>query len=167
MQDAFDAGYQTIWVMEDDIFVNDSPLILSELIEKLDQLVGEEGWDILYTDLDTKDKPTYNIENDFESDLKGILWFLWRPDVPTDETLFRKRKILSKDFLEIGSRMRTHSMIIRRSGIVKILEHEKKQGTFNPYDHELAFIPEIRLFSLRYPLVTFIDTITDIKECHE
>ena len=43
LQDAYDRGYKTIWVLEDDIQVapGKNPNILSELIEKLDQTVGE------------------------------------------------------------------------------------------------------------------------------
>jgi hypothetical protein len=51
LKDAWDSGYKTIWVMEDDIKVLQDPHILSELIDKLDSAVGEDGWDLLYTDV--------------------------------------------------------------------------------------------------------------------
>ena len=71
IRNAYDAGYQTIWVLEDDIAVEQDPHRLSALIDKLDSLVGKEGWDILYTDTDRTDSFMYEEENDFESDLKG------------------------------------------------------------------------------------------------
>src|SRR5579862_3690799 len=52
--DAYESGFETIWVMEDDIEVIRDPHVLSELIDELDGIVGKKGWDILFTDLDTK-----------------------------------------------------------------------------------------------------------------
>lgn len=167
LDDACKAGYDLIWVMEDDILVNGNPLYLSELIDELDSLVGRAGWDILYTDIDTADAPLYSAPNTFETDLNGSLLFIWRPDMgSTDMTPYRKRQIISANFLKIGSRMRTHSMVITRSGMEKILTYEKNRGIFIPYDHELALIPGIQLYSLRYPLVTFIDRFSDTRTQH-
>jgi GR25 family glycosyltransferase involved in LPS biosynthesis len=164
LQDALDSGYETIWVMEDDILLEKDPHLLSSLIEKLDALVGKKGWDVLYTDLDTSDKARYTEENDFQSDLKGNLWFFWRPDRDlADQSAFAKRTILSEDFIKIGSRMRTHSMIIRRSGMKKILDFEKKHHLFIPYDHEVAIVPDIQLFSLRYNVATHEPSPSDTQ----
>ena len=155
LQDAYDSGYQTIWIMEDDIVVKKDPQEISSLIKKLDLLIGKDGWDILYTDTDAADRSQYNVQQDFEQDLTADLWFFSRPDMDlSNRSSFAKRTILSDDFIKIGSRMRTHSMIIRRSGIKKILDFEKQRHIFIPYDHELAIVPDIRLFSLRYDLVT-------------
>jgi GR25 family glycosyltransferase involved in LPS biosynthesis len=164
LQDAVDSGYETIWVMEDDILLEKDPHLLSSLIEKLDAKVGKEGWDVLYTDLDSSDSARYTEENDFQSDLKGDLWFFWRPDMNlADRTPFAKRTVLSEDFIKIGSRFRTHSMIIRRSGMKKILDFEKKHHLFIPYDHELAIVPHIQLFSLRYNLATHEPSPSDTQ----
>lgn len=162
LQDAYNSGYQTIWVMEDDIFVVRDPTQLGSLIEKLDRLVGVDGWDILYTDLDTANLPLYNELNDFESDLKGDLSSYRRPDINlSDRARFAKRTILNEDFIKIGSRYRTHSMVIRRTGMKKILDFAKDYHIFMPYDDELAIIPGIQLFSLRYNLVTFFPSLSD------
>lgn len=167
LEDAYNAGYELIWVMEDDILVCGNPLFLSGLIDELDILVGREKWDILYTDIDTSDAPLYSAPNSFETDLNGTLWFMWRPDMPSnDMTPYRKREVISSDFLKIGSRMRTHSMIITRAGIEKILTYEKNNGIFIPYDHELSLVPGIQLYSLRYPLVSFSEVVSDIKNQH-
>ena len=155
LQDAYDSGYQTVWVMEDDVEVKKDPHEISSLINKLDALVGKDGWDILYTDTDAADKSMYNVEQNIEQDLIADLWFFSRPDMDlTNHTRFASRSVLSEDFIKIGSRIRAHSMIIRRSGMKKILDFEKKHHIFIPYDHELAVVPDIRLFNLRYDLVT-------------
>jgi len=154
LQDAWDAGFETIWILEDDIDVQGDPLRLSELVGKLDALAGKEGWDILYTD------PPVELP-------EKKLWFLFRPDMPSLDTApYAQRTILSEDFLKIGWRLRTHSMVVRRSGIKKILDFEKKSGLFLPYDIELALVPDIKLYSLRYPLVTSHTVISDTENPH-
>jgi GR25 family glycosyltransferase involved in LPS biosynthesis len=164
LQDAYEAGYETIWVMEDDISVQRNPHELAELIEKLDQAVGKEGWDILYTDHDKVDAKHYAEANDFESDLKGDLWFFWRPDRDlSDRRPFAKRSVVANDFVQIGSRYRTHSMVIRRSGIEKILNYEKSHPIFLPYDQELATIPDLKLFNVRESVVTVAEAPTDTQ----
>ncbi|MCX6990628.1 MAG: glycosyltransferase family 25 protein [Chlamydiae bacterium] len=164
LQDAYDAGYQTVWVLEDDIVVKQDPHTLSRLIKKLDDLVGKEGWDVLYTDTDASDAFTtsvYNKEQDFEKDLVFKHWFFNRPDMtPADHSSLAKRTVISEDFVKIGSRMRTHSMIIRRSGMKKILDFEKERHIFIPYDHEIALVPDIRMYNLRYDVVTN-DTLSE------
>src|SRR3990167_4040586 len=114
LQDAYDSGYETIWVLEDDISVKATPHYLADLIDKLDELVGKEGWDVLYTDIDTQDYWIYSEKNDFQSNLRGLRMDLfWRPDLPPPNPFeLTKRTIVRNDFLKIGSRMRTHSMII-------------------------------------------------------
>ncbi|MBS0620555.1 MAG: hypothetical protein JSS61_03745 [Verrucomicrobia bacterium] len=52
LQDAYDAGYKTIWVIEEGIHVLGDLQQLPNLIQALDQEVGKEGWDILFTDLE-------------------------------------------------------------------------------------------------------------------
>ena len=155
LQDAYDSGYETIWVMEDDISVKKNPHEISELVDKLDALCGKEGWDVLYTD----DDPPFPRE----TNLTQQLWWMWRPDNGiSDYTPYAQRKKVSEDFVKIGTRWRTHSMIIRRAGIKKILDYEKKNHMFIPYDHEISLVPTIQLYMLRYPLVTWAESSSDI-----
>ncbi len=148
LQDAYDMGYETIWVLEDDFLVKDDPHAIAKLIDRLDALVGEEGWDVLYTDCEIGDNPK-------DSDLENEQTWAWRPDMGTlDPQIFTKRKKISEDFTRVGCRWQTTSMVIRRSGMKKILDYEKSHGIFFPYDLELAWAPDIRLFMLRYPMVT-------------
>lgn len=141
LQNAYDARAELIWILEDDITVNADPRCLSAYTEKLDGLVGKNGWDILYTD-----DLAY-----FEPFTPGTVW---RPDVPSMnfDPLF-ERKELSQDFYQIGGRCQAHSLIMRRSGIRKILEFSKQHGIYLPYDVEIAFVPEIRFFNLKHNVV--------------
>lgn len=140
LQDALDSGYQTIWVLEDDVKVCEDPHQLSSYIDQLNASVGPDNWDILYTDCITYFKG--------HSDINWI----WRPDISIDYSKLTKVKTIG-DFLQIGGRGNTHSMIIQRSGIKKILEFYKKHGMFVPYDQELSIVPGIRLYNLRKNLV--------------
>ena len=47
-------GYETIWVMEDDIEVLMDPEMISELIDELDAAVGKKRWDVFFTDQDIR-----------------------------------------------------------------------------------------------------------------
>src|SRR5208282_677150 len=116
LQDAYESGYETIWVMEDDIQVIRNPRILSDLIDKLDGLVGD--WDLLYTDIEAKAS---------NGKVVPCLAISPRPNFPPQPlAYYLRRRRLSEDFTEIGMRYGCYSMIIRRSGIKKILEYFKK-----------------------------------------
>src|SRR3990167_660764 len=75
LHDAYEAGYQTIWVLEDDFRILDDPHKLSSIIEELDRVVGVEGWDVLYTDFDF-------LVVDVDRDILDQVPALWRPDMP-------------------------------------------------------------------------------------
>jgi len=141
LQNAYDAYAESIWILEDDITVKANPHVLSDYIEKLDALVGRDEWDILYTD-----DLAY-----FEPFTPGTVW---RPDIPdmNFDPLY-ERKDLGKDFCQIGGRCQAHSLIMRRSGIRKILEFAFQHGIYLPYDVEIAFVPEIRFFNLKHNVV--------------
>src|ERR1700722_5324321 len=50
IQDAYDSGYETVWIMEDDIEIIQDPHLVSGLIDELDVQVGKGNWDVLFTD---------------------------------------------------------------------------------------------------------------------
>lgn len=154
LQDAYDAGYKTIWILEDDFHVVANPHQLSDLIDKLDQLVGTENWDILFTDDDGPDV-----------DLQGRMWFLDRPDNGSfDISQCARRKRISSDFVKVGCRSGLYSTIIRRSGMKKILDFEKERGLYIPYDNELALVPGINMYQLSYKIMYYLkESPSDIR----
>jgi GR25 family glycosyltransferase involved in LPS biosynthesis len=135
LQDAYDSGYETIWVIEDDVEVIRNPNCLPSLIEKLDALVGNDGWDVLFTDQDIrKQNGEYN----------SCYWHANRPNfTPWNSSLFAKRETVSPEFKKIGARWGSHSMIIRRSGIEKILNFIKVYRIFFPYDMDYILPSDI------------------------
>jgi GR25 family glycosyltransferase involved in LPS biosynthesis len=139
LQNAADAGFETIWVLEDDVKVQKDPYVLSDYIRKLDKISPD--WDVLYTD-----DVTY-----FEPFTPGTVY---RPDMPDIdfEPMFIRKEI-NNDFFQIGGRCQAHSMIIRKKAIRKILEFEQSRGIYLPYDVEIAFVPQMKFYNLRHNIV--------------
>lgn len=146
LKDAYDSGYETIWVMEDDIQVIQDPRILPSIIDKLDQCVGRENWDILFTDPDTKNRAGEYIP---------CTAFAWRPNFsPKDPGKFTRRQNVHNDFKQVGSRYGAYSMIVRRSGMKKLLDFFSRYQIFLPFDLEYTLPPEMQLFSVRWEIVS-------------
>ena len=157
LQHAYDSGFHTIWVMEDDIEIKKDPALLPELIRKLDRLLGQNGWDILFTDRDTKNR---------HGDYVPCLGYAQRPNfTPSYPERFQMRKKISDDFQQIGARYGAYSMILRRSGMEKVLNFLKQHQLFLPYDMEFFLPNDIRLFTVLEDVVsTKIDALSDNGE---
>ncbi len=147
LQDAYDSGYETVWIMEDDIDVISDPRILSDLIDKLDTLVGKNNWDVLFTDRDIRDA---------NGNPKACYWAAKRPDFVafSYKNNYAARADVSPDFCKIGARWGSHSMILRRSGIQKLLQFFKAHDIFFPYDMDYIFPPGIKLYAVRNDVVS-------------
>jgi len=146
LKDAYDSGYETIWVLEDDIEVLEDPRILPQLIKDLDKAVKKEGWDILFTDIDTKGRNGKHV---------ACLGHAWRPNLPSiDLGRFAKRQDVGANFKKIGARYGAYSMIVRRSGMKKILDFFKDRSLFLPFDMEFPFPAQIKLFNLKRDVVS-------------
>lgn len=146
LQDAYNSGYNTIWVMEDDIQIKRDPRIISDLIARLDARLGRNNWDILFTDQDIRDAngnyvPSYGMAR--------------RPDFyPANQSQYNQRVQVDNEFRIIGSRFGAHSMIVRRSGMIKILNFMKAHNIFLPYDMDF-YLPEgIKLVCVLDDVVT-------------
>lgn len=147
LQDAYDSGFETVWIMEDDVEVVKDPRMLSDLIDKLDKLVGKGNWDILFTDKDMHDS---------EGKYNPCYWAAKRPDFLsfTNTNDYYLRKVISEDFWQIGARYGAHSMIVRRSGMKKLLQFFNAHQIFLPYDLEFILPRGIKLFSVLDDVVT-------------
>ncbi|MDP1614449.1 MAG: glycosyltransferase family 25 protein [Methylococcales bacterium] len=140
LQHAFDAGFETIWILEDDFTVMRDPHELSTFIKRLDTLVGADSWDMLYTDDDHHFMPY------------GEMNLQLRPDRAPFRHRFEHTPI-GTDFMKIGGRWQLHSIIYRRSGMKKILDHMKQFGLFHTLDVEINFTPNIQMYNLTCGLV--------------
>ena len=158
LKDAYDSGYETIWILEDDISILQDPNLLSDLIAELDwRLIDSEEWDVLYTDLES-------LTVDLKKPLEEQIPYMWRPDmVGLDISFLAQHTPLSDHFLKIGSRMRAHSIIYRRCGIKKILDFYREYNNFLPYDQELALVPGIQTYVLCESVVSVQPADSDTR----
>ncbi len=146
LQDAYDSGYETIWIMEDDIEIIQNPHLISDRIDELDQLVGKKGWDVLFTDKDTKNT---------EGQYVYAETFAWRPNyTPATPWRFSQKTNISDNLRKIGARYGSYSMILRRSGIRKILTFLKSYHLFLAYDMEYTLPATIKLFTVLDDIVS-------------
>jgi GR25 family glycosyltransferase involved in LPS biosynthesis len=140
LQDALDSGYETIWVMEDDVEIVQDPHLISDLIEKLDRAVGKEGWDVLFTDRDTRNSYGQYVP---------CTDYAWRPNyTPPSREHFAMRYEIDENFRCVGARFGAYSMIVRRSGMEKVLDFFKNYDIFLPYDIDFTQPPGIRLYTV-------------------
>jgi len=145
LKDAYESGYETIWVLEDDIEVIKNPHLLSTYIDKLDLLVGRKGWDFLFTDQDTKGQ-----HGNYIPCLAAAL----KPTfTPLNPDKFKDRTDVSEDFRRIGARYGAYSVIVSRSGMKKLLEFTK-DGVFLPYDMEYTLPDNIQMYNIRGDIVS-------------
>lgn len=157
LKDAYDSGYETIWILEDDIQVVKNPHLLTDRMEELDAIVGKDGWDVLYTDCDA-------LVVDLTQDIASQIPMMWRPDMPFRDVRFLAEHFDVSDHLKkIGSRMRAHSIIYRRCGIKKILDFYREHNNFLPYDQELALIPDIQTYVVKDDIVSVHEVTTDTR----
>jgi GR25 family glycosyltransferase involved in LPS biosynthesis len=150
LKDAWDSGYETIWVMEDDIEAIGDPNRISYLIDELDSLVGKEQWDVLLTDKDWRAGVDKYVQASGAQK---------RPDMncSSEERYSNKyttNKVISQNFKQVSARFGTHSMIIRRSGIKKLLEFSVQRKIYLPYDMENYLPPGIKRYSFTFDLIT-------------
>ncbi len=154
LQDAYDAGYATIWVMEDDIYVCRNPNEISDAIARLDRLKGENEWDILFTDRDIHAR---------NGEYVVCMSYARRPNfTPDDYARAGVKEDIGLGLRAIGARYGAHSMIVRRSGIKKILDFIYKYSIYLPYDMEWQNIPDLKMFTVLEDVVTNLnDALSD------
>lgn len=146
LQDAYDSGYNTIWIIEDDIKVVSNPLELTSLMSDLD--VQAPDWDVLFTDNEIKagdGSRTY------------CLGIRPRPKVQLQPLYYyTQRQNVTPDIMKIGLRFGSTSMIVRRTGMKKILDYFKTYKIYFPYDLDYCFVPDIKLYQCVRDIVTNI-----------
>jgi len=158
LQDAYDSGYQTIWVMEDDVEAVDNPRLMSDMIRKLDNFIND--WDILFTDTDTKDRSGNHVP------CRAVAA---RPNVSIEplSSYLQRFYYINIDLSRIGMRYGAYSMIVRRSGMEKILQYFKNYGIFIPYDMDIWLNSNLKMYSVTKDIVSHrAGAPTDNSEPH-
>jgi GR25 family glycosyltransferase involved in LPS biosynthesis len=145
IQDALNSGIETLWVLEDDIKVIESPHKISTLIEELDALFP--SWDGLFTDQNHK-KPD---ATPLQCTSIGA-----RPDFPllSSPNYLARAGSISANLSKVGMRYGSYSMILRKSVMRKILDFYINHSIYSPYDWDYNIIPNLALFFARQDVVT-------------
>lgn len=153
LSDAYQSGYETIWVMEDDVEAVEDPQQMVELIAELDVLAPD--WDILFTDTDTKDTQGQHVP---------CRAMACRPNfcVQTLDSFWPRFHPVGERLSRMGMRYGAYSMIVRRSGMKKILQYFQSYGVFLPYDMDFWLIPDLKMYSPNRDIVTHaVRALTD------
>ena len=163
IKDAYERGFDIIWVLEDDVEILEDPHILNTIIQDLSLI--DSDWDLFYTDLfprkqkgtapnsiEEKSGTSQEIEYYTAEDMKRRRL----RDTATPPSLFNFPQIENKGNGINLIRWRTacHSMIISKKGLKKILDYFSTRTLFDHIDRELHLIPDIRLYASQRDIVT-------------
>jgi GR25 family glycosyltransferase involved in LPS biosynthesis len=149
--EAYWSGSHRLWVLEDDIRVVRDPRSITEAIADLEALVGSDGWDMLFTDLDHKNR---------EGHVVACSGYAMRPDLLVQNDVFN-RKPVGTQFVRYGSRYGTHSYVLSRAGMEKILAFADVFGMYAPIDLDMCVIPGIRLFGMVHSVIETTSAVHD------
>jgi GR25 family glycosyltransferase involved in LPS biosynthesis len=150
LKDAWDSGYERIWVLEDDIEAVGDPTTIPGLLDQLDALIGKDNWDVLFTD------QNYRLPGGQYMVASGASE---RPDMDCSvkerySAKYTLNEDINADFRKVSARFATHSMIIQRSGIKKLLDFSLTRKIFLAYDLENYLVPGIKRYALTRDLVS-------------
>lgn len=145
LQDAYDSGYNVIWVMEDDIRVVSDPHEISSLIKILNKSAPD--WDVFFTDNEVKGAngpvPCMVIRPRPLVEVQPLNYYL-------------RRQHIYGDMIKIGMRFGSASMVVSRSGMKKILDYFKTYKIYFPYDIDYFYVPGINFYAMTRDIVTNI-----------
>ena len=189
LKKAYDMGLNMIWVFEDDVVFLKDPKEVTSAIERLSAIVNEE-WDILHTDDQdwfACDHPNFVPRPDANVMLKK---FLDKNNTSQTIDKKKIRELSDAEFLELNSfkqkisfykhniagysypdifqefrriygRFAIHSMVIKRSGMKKILDFFETHGMFLPYDDEMLYVDSLKIYNLKQGITSFETMISD------
>lgn len=144
LKDAYDREFSLIWIMEDDAEILEDPRSLVPIISALFTIDPE--WDLLYTDKGYRLGNGRYIEE---------WWLDSRPNQkkrPIEYYLTKEN--CNEDIMRIRSRIGTHSMIITKKGIKKILDYFTSRPIWTPIDVEIHETPNIREYCCKRDIVS-------------
>lgn len=140
LKNAYENGFNTIWVLEDDVEIVDDPQKILFILESLYQI--DPQWDILYTDVKTL----------------GL--------INGEEIIItpQNTNILNNHLMRAGNRYGMHSFLISKNGIEKLLKYFLTHLLMAPIDIELHWIPNINKYSVRKNIISNISGFDSTTE---
>lgn len=144
MKDAYERGFNRIWLLEDDVEFKEDIRQIPLLLAKLTEIDPE--WDVFYTDIDSKvssGERAPSLTSDFRPD---------RQYHPLD--YYTNRFLVERDIMKIGQRFGTYSMFISGKGLKKILDYFTHIYLWTSIDVDMHYVPDIREYSAVRDIVT-------------
>ena len=147
VNDAYERGFERIWVCDDDIEFFDDFKLIPKLLSKLTQF--DPDWDIFYTDISPRCLSDGRVSHLFSSAYDP------RPDQKIKSLQhFTKKFRVSADIMLIRQRTGMHSTILSKNGIKKIRDYFVHVYLWSPLDVDIHYIPEICEYSARKDIVS-------------
>lgn len=148
MYDAYKSKYKVAWIMQDNVQILIDPNVLTGCLVEMEE--QDPKWDILYTDLGSRDKHAPSYE-DFIQPM--------RPDVEFEEPGFyasrRTESYMScYPAMRLGLRTGAESFLVSRAGMRKILSYYHKHRLFIPFEVEIQLIESLNSYELCREVVT-------------
>ncbi len=138
-KDALEREWNRIWVVEDDVEFKEGVAQVSAVIDRLERI--DPHWDVLYTDykphgIDAQDPRPY-------------------------QRFYQPRWMqLNEDLMSIHGRHETHSMLISRNGLSKLLHYFARVHVWSPLDIDIHYVPTLREYC------TTRDVVTEVSQSH-
>lgn len=137
IKNAYDKNFKLIWILEDDVDIIGDIKLLPKFLQQL--YLFDPNWDIFYTDKDARNRQGEYVQS---------LNVNPRPDqIIAPLEYFLEKIPICKDIMLIRNRFGTHSMLISRNGIEKILYYFTHVYLWMPIDIDIHYIPHIREYS--------------------
>ena len=144
LQDAYQRGFDLIWVLEDDVEFIEAPTKLPTLINDLKHI--DPDWDLFFTDINSKDVHGNPVQLTLLKSRKNV-------SLPSTE-YFLQRTPISDEIMRIHGRYGMYSVFISKKGIKKILDYFAHAHVIEAIDGEIHIIPDIHEYSTRKDMVS-------------
>ncbi len=144
VNDAYERGFNRVWIMEDDVEFLEEAGILPRFIENLTAI--DKDWDVLYTDT--------NCRNPYDGYYYPDSWKP-RPEQTLLPFHIQTQRIpVGSDLERMGTRYGMTSVILSRSGLEKIYNYFQHIYLWCPIDWDIHYIPNIREYGITRDAIT-------------
>ncbi len=144
IKDAYDRGFSTVWILEDDVEFLEEAKALVPYIKNLCAI--DKEWDILYTDTNSRDP------------LNGYFHPIDVPARPHQHlppfNELAKRVPVGFDLERLGVRYGMGSVIYSRRGLEKVYNYFAHLYLWFPFDWDIHLIPDIREYGITRDMIT-------------
>lgn len=147
MKDAFERGFECIWICEDTVEFFDDVQKISSLIDQLSAF--DPNWHVFYPDVGPRYQEGERVFRQLSVPYDP------RPDEELEsEEYYAKKFRVSDDIMKIRGRAPFNSLLISKRGIQKILHYFAHVFLWSPIDVNLHTIPNMRQYAVKTDIVS-------------